>query len=460
MATGKKKTTDTSAIEFAGLQAAIEDARNAVASKDAGPKEPSDYDTLVARLNAVKDNFPALYEQSFVAPFIQTVKALGPQKFAKVLASDPARTRAAGLMFDLAQAILQHGEGYQKEATRAHQEFLSDLYDGFLSAEDRHGVKPPDRGAIPPLAKWGNPADGPYTWPVDATVSFGVKAGVVNLPPANATSGVVGWAALGHETAGHDILHADSGLQEQLANAVRVKLKPLGHGLADYWADRIDESASDVMGVLNLGPAAGIGLIAFFRGWSLALGEPPELRSEGAAGDVHPADIVRGYLAAELVALLKFSKRAVWSKAIARETDKDRKTIVLGGETIAPAVARKSAQLVAQTLAQTKVAALEQHALAEIQNWTDADEALVDAARTAFRTGAPLPPPPYERPLYAAHLVAAATVEAVVSGGDVAALQKRMIAELDKLHDQNPSWGPLFVTHPGQLHRELARRLQ
>ena len=453
----QKKASAASEIKFAGLPAAIEDARVAAASTDDGPKEPSHYDELVARLKAVKDRFPPVYEQGFVGPYLATVEALSPAKFARVLASDPDRVSSAGLLFDLAQAILQHGEGYQKAPTRAYQELTSDLYDGFLSAEDRHGVKPPDRGVIPPLAKWGNPTSGPYTWPVDATASFGVKAGVVNLPPANATSGVVGWAALGHETAGHDILHADSGLQEELASAVRAKLKPLGHGLADYWADRIDETASDVMGLLNIGPSAGIGLIALFRGWSLAMGEPPVLRSEGPAGDVHPADIVRGYLAAELIALLTFSKRGAWSKAIARETDKDRKTIVLAGVTIAPALARKSAQIVAQTLALTKVAALEQHALADIQNWSDADEALVDGVREAFRTGGPLPAAPADRPLYAAHLVAAATVEAVTSGQGIPALQQRMIAELDALHDKNPSWGPLFVTHPGQLHRDFAR---
>lgn len=49
-------------------------------------------------------------------------------------------------MLDIAQAILQNGEDYQKEATDGFQEVVSDLYDGFLSAADRRGLKPPDQG--------------------------------------------------------------------------------------------------------------------------------------------------------------------------------------------------------------------------------------------------------------------------------------------------------------------------
>lgn len=30
-----------------------------------------------------------------------------------------------------------------------------------------------------------------------------------------------------------------------------------------------------------------------------------------------------------------------------------------------------------------------------------------------------------------------------------------MIAVLKKMHDANPSWGPLFVTHPGSIFRDF-----
>jgi hypothetical protein len=118
----------------------------------------------------------------------------------------------ARLMLDIAQSILQHGERYNKTPTDAFQEVVSDLYDGFLSAEDRRGIKPPDLMIIAPLVKWGNPESGPYTWPADATGEFDVKTAIVNLPPANAEQGIFAWAAIGHETAGHDIIHADNEL--------------------------------------------------------------------------------------------------------------------------------------------------------------------------------------------------------------------------------------------------------
>lgn len=458
--TKKPKSTKPAAgaqadpLKLAGLKAVIEDARQAAVSGSKGPADPTNYNTFVQRLKAVQGKFPPLYEQSYVTPYIQSVTGLGAAKFAEVLSSDPGREGAAGLMFDLGQAILQHGESYLKPETRAFQEFISDLYDGFLSAEDRRGVKEPDLGVIPPLAKWGNPDAGPYTWPIDAAKSFNVGAGVVNMPPGNADSGLVAWAALGHETAGHDILHADKGLQPELAQALRTNLASLGNGLAAYWADRIDETSSDVMGLLNLGPAAGIGLIAYFRALGTAFGQPAKLRSDGPDNDPHPADIVRGYLAAEVVALLSFSGHAAWSKLIAAETDKDRGTITLAGQTISPALARKSAKIVAQTLVQGKTQSLEGHALGDIQGWADSDEAILQAMRAPLRDGKPLPPTPGGEKLYAAHLVSAAVMEALATGKDIGKLQANLITQLNKLHDANPSWGPLFVSQPGQLRRD------
>lgn len=446
-------------LPLPGMADVIADALQAADSRDTGPADPASFSELLHRLTAVHGSFPPVYEQTFVSPFIATLQGLGEAKYQQILNQDPNREGAAGLLIDIAQAVLQHGEGYLKPSTRAFQEFISDLYDGFLSAADRRGVKEPDLGVVPPLAKWGNPDFGPYTWPVDATASFKVQAGVVNMPPANATGGLVSWAALGHETAGHDILHADSGLQDELAQALAASQAKLGHGLADYWSERIDETSSDVMGLLNLGPAAGIGLIAYFRALSQAYGGNGKLRSDGPANDVHPADIVRGYLAAEVVALLKFKGASAWAKTIAAEVDKDRATIRLAGQTITPALARKSAKLVAQTLVTYKARALENHALGEIQNWADADEAILQSAREAMRNDKPLSPPPAGHTLYAAHLVSAAVIEALSiapgKGKTVPQLQARLIQELNVLHDQNPSWGPLFVVHPGDLRRDF-----
>lgn len=461
----KKTVKAADPLKLAGMKAVIDDACLAAVSNSTGPVDPTNYTAFVKRLKAVQGKFPPVYEQYYVAPYIKTITNLGQAKFNQVLKRDPNRESDAGLMLDLGQAILQHGEGYAKASTRAFQEFISDLYDGFLSAEDRRGVKQPDLGVIPPLAKWGNPDAGPYTWPVDAAQAFGVDAAVVNMPPANGEHGLIAWAALGHETAGHDILHADTGLQAELAEMLRTNLASLGQGLADYWADRIDETASDVMGILNLGPAAGIGLIAYFRGLGKAYGQPAKLGSTGYDDDPHPADIVRGYLAAEVVALLSFAGHTAWAKLIAAETDKDRGPIELAGKPITATLARKSARVVAKTLVKGKAKALENHALGDIQGWADSDEAIVQAMRAPLRDGKPLPPTPGGKKLYAAHLVSAAVMEALATGQNLGTLQANLIKALNGLHDANPSWGPLFIAHPGQMRRDhfvpaYLRRLQ
>jgi hypothetical protein len=438
-----------------GLADCIEDGRLAALDRDSGPAEPLSYNPLLGRIQAVGRKFPPLYRHTMVTPFLETLRQIGAQAFHDILARDPERQALGGLMMDIAQAILQQGEGFAETATDAFEEVVSDLYDGFLSAEDRHGVNPPDLGAIPPLVKWGHPDFGPYTWPVDATSVFGCQAAVVNLPPANSRKGLVAWSALGHETAGHDILHADIGLAQELSRALQQNLRPLGHDLDAYWSARIDETAADVMGILNIGQAAGIGLVAYFRALNAAFSGKAKLRSEGPENDPHPADVLRGYLAAETVLLLRFTGRRSWSNLIANETNRDVTTIVLAGQRVSNETARQSAKIVAQTLVGHPANALEGHALGEIQNWRDTDERKMQRLRAALRTGEELPATTTTTPTYAAHVVAAAVTEALADGTTIPSLFHQMLTFLKTMHDQNPSWGPLLVAHPGNIARHL-----
>jgi hypothetical protein len=113
-------------------------------------------------------------------------------------------------------------------------------------------------------------------------------------------------------------------------------------------------------------------------------------------------------------------------------------------------VAKRSAAIVAKTIVQEKLAALEHHALGEIQDWRDGDEEIVRALREPLRSAKPLPPR-YGPGIYAAHAVAAAVMEALQAKADVARLMQRMLAGLKTMHDKNPSWGPLYVAHPGDV---------
>ncbi|MED1794158.1 hypothetical protein P4V54_15865 [Brevibacillus nitrificans] len=268
------------------------------------------------------------------------------------------------------------------------------------------------------------------------------------------------WSALGHETAGHDILHADKGLLAELQHHVYDALADeLSHStLANYWALRIDETASDVLGILNTGPAAGIGLIGYFRGLNKAYTGVPTLRNTGPQNDPHPADILRGYLAAETVRLLQFDNAAEWAEALQEETDKDHSGILLGRTSLDVETAKKSAAIVARTITNARLNSLEGHALGQIQNWQNHDEKIVRDIRTHFSESQAVHDCVVSG-MYAAHVVAAAVTASIAGEVPISDAFSRMTTLLKTMHDANPSWGPLYVRHRGDLspHRAYSR---
>ncbi len=438
------------------LPACVTDSRDAGLDSSPGPAEPDDFAILLTRLDASAAHLPPSYRNQFALPFATTMRQLGAAGFAKVLARDPRREGLASLLMDCAQAVLQNGEGFESLATDAFQEVVADLYDGFLSAETRSGLKMPDNSVLPPLVKWGNPDSGPYTWPIDATRRFQCEAAVVNLPPANAHAGLFAWAALGHETAGHDIMAADDGLGAEISQKLRVALAadPLAASLADYWATRIDETASDVMGILNMGPAAGIGLVVYFRGLDAAFGGAGKLRNAGPGDDPHPADILRGFLAAATVRLLSFDGAAAWGQAIEAETMKDLSQITVNGVPVSLERVRRSCDIVAHTIAAVRLDALNGHAMIEIQNWRNTDEAVVQELQRSLVAVTPVSSSRASG-VFAAHVVAGACMAALSGAGSVPNIFKRMLAVLKAMHDANPAWGPLFIMHAGTVVRDL-----
>jgi hypothetical protein len=444
------------APDISNLSACIEDVRRAAIDGDKGPAEPLDYHQLLGRLISCRAKMPPLYLTAAYEPYLAKLNALGQSLFTEIIIRDSNREGNALLMFDIAQTILQNGENYQTKATDAFQEVVSDLYDGFLSAEDRRNVKKPDYEVIPPLVKWGNPDYGPYTFPIAATASFGLQMATVNLPPANARKGLFAWAALGHETVGHDILSADEGLIEELGRQVEAAIQKnkIGNGLAEYWSTRIDETASDILGLLNIGPAAALGLIGFFRGLNAAYGGNAVLRNGGDEDEYHPSDLIRGYLAAAAIKLMRFKGAATWAGVIEAETNRDLpemgSTIRLGGIDVDLSEAKRSAEIAAHVLVQGKMVALENHSLGQIQNWYDRDEKIVVQLRKILMSAGPLPKK-LASGIYAAHVVAAATTAAAGSGADITLLFERMLTILKNMHDANPCWGPLYIAHPGDM---------
>jgi len=186
---------------------------------------------------------------------------------------------------------------------------------------------------------------------------------------------------------------------------------------------------------------------------SAAAGKPAALRSVGREADPHPADLLRGFLGAATVRQLAFAQAADWATTIEAETQKDVAPIVLAGASVTLAAAKKSAELVSKVIVTHPMRALENHAFIEIQDWRDADESIVQQLRASLTTATPVPAS-FAAGIFAAHLVAAATMSALVKGASIPVIFKRMLDGLSTMNGKNPSFGPLRVRHPGNLVRD------
>lgn len=453
-----------------GLQALTDDIERAILSREEGPPDSLEYREIRARLAAAIPVFPRLYRETMSEPLFKIFDEMGERGWADILSRDRSLGAIARLGLDLVQTQNQRASGYRLSAGKAFQEVVSDLYDGFLSAADRGGVKPPDYGVAPPLIKWGQPYAGPYAWTAPATALYGCGAGVVNMPPAFAENGLAAWAALGHETAGHQILHADKGLRKELAGTVftaisgskKIDLKDTEarENLAHYWANRIDETASDIMGVVNMGPAAALGLIAYFRGLSHASGGTGGLSAYGPAEAPHPPPLARAFVMAETLGICEFSAKNEWKQAIYAETQTDLpvKGFTLAGVSYDVAAVRAAAAHVASAILSTKMRALENHAIGEIQNWRDDDESIAQHLALCCILGHSTPQQSAFSGIFAAHAVAAALIAALISANPGQA-QRRMITLIEAMHDANPSWSELKLSSAGMFsHAHLASR--
>lgn len=226
----------------------------------------------------------------------------------------------------------------------------------------------------------------------------------------------------------------------------------MGPDVAGYWAERIDESAADVLGILNMGPAAAVGLVGYFRALNGAWNGTPSLRNAGRPEDPHPADIARAYLAAETVRLLSFDGASRWADRLVAEADRDLGHVELGETAVTAKVARASAATVARAIVRTRLEALEGRALGEIQDWRNRDEEIVAGLRKDLRDGGaagrgvggtPAVSGKLMAGAYAAHVVAAGIYEAVGGGSSPVRVMDRMVGLLAAMHERNPAWtGP------------------
>jgi hypothetical protein len=374
-------------------------AASPVASPDGSPFDAA---KLSAVVKARQGLLPASYRTAYAEPLLATlpdvVVQLKQQFSQSEQQGEPANEALAdakSLADTLVGAVRDWGESLYHQPLARFEAVVSNLYRSFLSKDQRVNVGPPLIETVPPLVTFAPTADaGPFTLPIDSVKQFtGAAVGVVSLPGAYAAHPLL-WPALAHETGGHDVVHADPGLLDELAAGV-AKLDGVSKSLGAIWGAWMDETAADVYGLLNVGPSFAVSLAAFFSALEASGTTQPKIGtigtllpvSEGQLVDPHPVDLLRLYLAMGVVGALEglsVTTRSAWLdeiNAIAKVAGGGATTIDVfdvGTKSIVQrlplAEMADVANKVGQFVATAKLDALGGHAIQDIETWDDGDE--------------------------------------------------------------------------------------
>jgi hypothetical protein len=380
-------------------------------------------------------HLPLIYRQNFHQPMDARLANLLKQLQQDVKNGDKTAGEALARLESFYAPIYQHGANVTSvKAGPQLRRFLavvSNLFRSFADHDKRAAAGVNLVTSTPPLAFFqsdsgdGPSGQGPYTIESDLMKQhFGIEIGIVSLPATYRDHPVI-WSVLSHEVCGHDVVHADAGLLQEMTAAAQALLAPdfaprkrLDHATLNalIWSYWMDEAAADVYGALNMGPAFAPSLAAFlaaFRGrLDMAIhgakGPAKPVVSTGAlqrdaeGGDHimedHPIDLLRVYLvlgAVEAMTRLDKAKRDAYVAAIeeiARLVAGDATSVHLEGiVNLAPGmrvpvradipvdVAADAARKVGRMIATQKFKALNGHSIQDIETWDDADEAAAEA---------------------------------------------------------------------------------
>jgi hypothetical protein len=237
------------------------------------------------------------------------------------------------------------------------------------------------------------------------------------------------WASLAHEACGHGVLQADPGLLPDLVAGIRSLFGggPLAPGrtpdeaqtLGLLWSYWIEETASDVYGLLNIGPAFALNLAAFIAAKRQADSSPTDTsfptlpagsgNDPSVAFDEHPPDLLRLHVAMGVIQNLtslsptraaEYVRHLGWIADACRPfadqvetagkaaTPRRARTIALRGRvevdhdrwvsidlpSFPLDLALESARRVGAFIATIRLGALGNSSIQEIETWDDADE--------------------------------------------------------------------------------------
>lgn len=428
--------------------------------------DPPSADAVRAALAPASSRLPLTFQAAYIDPLGRNLD--------HVL---QALTGAPEILETIGGAIYDHRAGEVDPQLDRFLAVISNFYRSFLDATKRVSAGfPPIGEQLPPLAMFQHEGqNGPFTLPVDDISGlFGGAVGVVSLPSTYRDHPVL-WASLAHETGGHDVLHADEGLLPELRQAVGTffggGVIPSGgqitvnQFLGLLWSHWMDEAASDVYGVMNIGPEFGLNLVTFFAALSERIqptGKPSLRTSSGPAPqtgvlDPHPTDTLRPYLikgATEALQGLSGARRNQYAEdlaGLAQLTGGDAATVKLQGliptgprpsaglsfdVSLPMDLMRTSAERVGSLIASGMFTALGGKSIQALETWDDADE---DSARLiADNMTADISVVGKGDD---AALLAGATIAVVAQPGLYDTITARLNEALDASFASDPYWG-------------------
>ncbi|CAM0117262.1 hypothetical protein [Rhabdochlamydiaceae symbiont of Dictyostelium giganteum] len=472
------------------------------------------------------DGIPPLYRELLINPFYQEIEK-GIMSYSNAHLAEVICT------------AIQQNFALQKEITSLNQslkalrEVVSDLYKKFIVDADGASCVN-KKGKASPVAYWSEECLSTYAYHPGAPFFPGVKVGIVNVPKRYAEGSAIAWGCLGHEVAGHDILATYPGSRKELEEKIRQNLINQNLSLTlEHWENRVEETAADILGVLNMGPAAAFSLIAFLR---ILRSTPSQtLIAEVYLKDKHPADLARGFLLANAVSFMHskgFTKGKNYGSLLFQELERDCQfvtefkvnqinmgtraemrayfkefcaqqrinlrlpfyytafqsahsllndshhkekftefllkkqipqtlkeaknapnihSMTMKYTSISIQEMKRSAEVVAYTIMNSKLQALQGRSLADIRCWSDTDEKNYEVFRSLLRIEEAFDPvKKYKEGFFAAHVVSAAVMESILEEeSNPLTAQKikhtfsRMLTILQTMHQTNNEWQPL-----------------